>query len=318
MCGLRRLGFALYAVVLADALLAVPAAQAEPLVPGTGKLQPKVGDDFEDEKWAYDYALPKSSNENDQQTRLPGGRSKNGRWFESALRGQPDLIKRVDTPEGGIPGSKGAMLMRSLSTGVPGRPSRQNQQDDLLADVGSKIGATSVALSPSVVVRVYLPPWEEWEQRSGNTFGFRAGLRAYTYKKNDKGRRSSGGMSLEPYWPGMFIYYCCKNDPRYKTDSALLTIRGDQLGHDFYGPRITEPGWWTLGMSFTPDGMVHFYGHAGVEPLTAQDLLASKYPYGFKCETFQTFFFDIISPDDGKSWSTPWIVDDPMVYIKGR
>ena len=71
-------------------------------------------------------------------------------------------------------------------------------------------------------------------------------------------------------------------------------------------------------MSFTPDGMVHFYGHAGVEPLTAKDLLASKYPYGFKCETFQTFFFDIISPDDGKSWSTSWIVDDPMVYIKGR
>ena len=31
------------------------------------------------------------------------------------------------------------------------------------------------------------------------------------------------------------------------------------VGQDFAGPHITTPGWWTLGMSFSPDGQVHYY-----------------------------------------------------------
>ncbi len=39
---------------------------------------------------------------------------------EGMKRGQPDLIKRVPTPPGGLPGSQGSLLLRSLSTGIPG------------------------------------------------------------------------------------------------------------------------------------------------------------------------------------------------------
>jgi len=29
---------------------------------------------------------------------------------------------------------------------------------------------------------------------------------------------------------------------------------------------------------------------------------------------FNTIFFNVCSVDDGKTWSTPWIIDDPKVY----
>ena len=92
-----------------------------------------------------------------------------------------------------------------------------------------------------------------------------------------------------------------------------MIIRGGPQGNDFAGPQITKPGWWTLGMSFTPDGQVHYYAHAGVEDLTAKDHLSSQYPYGFRCERLDTFFFNIVSGDNG-NWSTPWIIDDPALY----
>src|SRR5262249_44507737 len=132
---------------------------AQVVVPGTGKRVAEVGDDFEDSKWNYIANLPKSSQENDGQTRLPGGVSANGRWFEREMRGAPDGVQRVETPPDGIPGSKGSMLMKTLSSGVPGRPSYKPQQDDFVANVVSKIGTTSVSRSPSVTTRVYLPPF---------------------------------------------------------------------------------------------------------------------------------------------------------------
>ena len=89
------------------------------VVPGTGQRVDKVGDDFEDAKWAYNYNLPKSSEENDKQQRVPGGASTNGRWYEGIMRGQPDEIRRVPAPGGGLPGSTHALLMRSQGTGVP-------------------------------------------------------------------------------------------------------------------------------------------------------------------------------------------------------
>ena len=68
-------------------------------------------------------------------------------------------------------------------------------------------------------------------------------------------------------------------------------------------------------MSFTPDGQVHYYARPGVENLTEEDYITSKFPYSFRCERFRTFFFNVCNRDDGHTWSTPWIVDDPVVYF---
>ena len=289
-------------------------ALAQPVVPGTGQRVTKVGDDFEDPKWAYQFNLPKSSDENDKQQRLPAGAAKNGRWYEGVMRGQPDVIERVPTPEGGIPGSTSSLLMRSQQTGVPGSFSGKNQQDDLIVDVNSRLGGPiPVSLSPNVVVRVYLPPWDQWEQRLGASFGFRAACQAYKAGKGGLFRKS--GPNLETYWPGMFIQFN-KSDAR-TSPSATLVLRAGPSGHDFAGPRISSPGWWTLGMSFTPDGQVHYYAHPGVEDLTAQDHISSQNPYGFRCERMDAFFFNIVSGDNG-NWSTPWIIDDPALYTVRR
>jgi hypothetical protein len=68
-------------------------------------------------------------------------------------------------------------------------------------------------------------------------------------------------------------------------------------------------------MSFTSDGMVHYYARPGVEELTEQDYITSQFPYGYRCERFRTFFYNVVNGDDGRNWTTAWIVDDPKVYV---
>jgi hypothetical protein len=98
-------------------------------------------------------------------------------------------------------------------------------------------------------------------------------------------------------------------------DYAQLSIRSGPRGNDIHSTKIMEPGWWTLGVSFTPDGAVHYYAHAGVEDLTADDFIMSSFPYGDRCLTVNNFFFNVANWDNGKSWSTKWIIDDPKVYV---
>ena len=79
--------------------------------------------------------------------------------------------------------------------------------------------------------------------------------------------------------------------------------------------QITQTGWWTFGMTFTPDGMVHYYAetgrrqtHAGRPPRLDDSLRHAG-------ENFNTIFFNVVNMDDGRTWSTEWIVDDPEIYV---
>ena len=67
-------------------------------------------------------------------------------------------------------------------------------------------------------------------------------------------------------------------------------------------------------MSFSRDGQIHYYAHKGVADLTKDDFLMSSFPYGEKCVTFDNFFFNVANWDDGHTWSTPWVIDDPKIY----
>ena len=168
-------------LVLLAAIALIPRSlPAQVIVPGAGQKIAEVGDDFEDSKWSYVFNLPKGSEEDDGQSRPPSGASSNGRWFEGPKRGQPDVIQRVATPEGGLEGSTGALLIRSQQTGVPGNYSGSFKQDDLIVNTRSRIGGgISPSRSPSCVVHVYFPPFEKWERRNGPTFDIRAGCQAY-------------------------------------------------------------------------------------------------------------------------------------------
>jgi hypothetical protein len=319
------------ALLLTAALAASFAQRAhagQPITPGTGELLKDCCDDFEDPKWSYKYNHPKSSHEQDDNQRGPGGISSNGLWHEGGKRGTPDVVRRIATPPGGLEGSTGALLMATKNSGIPGTTSNEQQQDDLLMMFNRRLGRSiPMSWQPSCTVRVYLPPWEDWEKRNGPSFGMRCDC---------MGREPDG--KEEAYWPGMFLLYqdkmvkketaeTAENDEKdqkgqkgkkFQTERkvfAKITVRGDRLGRDVRSLDIDEPGWWTFGMSFSEDGQIHYYAHKGVEDLTADDHLMSSYPYGERCTTFNNFFFNVANWDNGRTWSTPWVIDDPKVYV---
>ena len=278
---------------------------AAPVVPGTGVKIGLVGDNFEDPNWQYVVNGRKASFEQDEQQRAPGGFSKNGRWYESAMRGHPDVIRRVPTPPGGLPGSQGALLLRTRLSGIPGQLAGTQMQDDLLMGVKGRIGRpVPVSWTPNYTVRVYLPPFDQWENRTGASFGVRADAR---------GRNPDG--EVEPYWPGMFILFRSKTSQQFDQDFAQISFRAQSNGRDHGGPKIYKPGWWTFGMSLTPDGQIHYYASEGIDDLTPEDHLYSSFAYGWKCQYFDNFFVNVANYEDGKNWSTPWVIDDPQVFV---
>ncbi len=215
---------------------------AAPFVPGTGEFMADCSDNFENEKWSYKLNLPKSSYEQDDNQRAPGGFSNNGLWHEGAKRGTPDVVKRVPTPAGGIVGSTGALLLQPRYTGIPGKMTGEQQQDDLLMKFDRKLrGSIPIAWQPSCTVRVYLPPFEQWENRTGSSFGMRADC---------VGRTEEG--KTEPYWPGMFILFRSET-PRRKSTPIMPSFRcaPTARGNDMKSSEMKNPGWWTIGMSFT-------------------------------------------------------------------
>jgi hypothetical protein len=314
----RIVGAAMMLVVSGAAAPQVSAQR--PVVPGTGSEIVGVADDFEDPTWDYIPRDPKSTEDIDENQRGPMGRSTNGRWYEGIKRGHPDMVKRVLTPSGGLPGSEGALLMRSKFTGIPGRPSGQMHQDDFVANVQYRLRRTiNISEVPSVTTRVFLPPVAEWEDRTGPHFGFRLALETTAMVDKEAGigifKRTTREMGNEVYWPGMFVEFESKNQTRKENDYAYLRIRSNRRGVDFRGPQIATTGWWTLGMSVTPDGMVHYYASPGIDELTEEDYITSQYPYDYRAERFRTFFYNVCSADDGRRWSTSFIVDDPKVYV---
>lgn len=307
------------AVVLTAHVISANSATAQrPVVPGTGMLVAGVADDFEDPSWRYVPNDPKSTEDIDEQQRGPMGKTTNGRWYEGVKRGHPDVVERVATPPGGLPGSAGSMLLRSKFTGIPGRPSGVMHQDDFICNLQYRLKRRiDVAEVPSVTTRVFLPPVNQWEDRSGPHFGFRLALETTAMIEKEVGffKMKREEMGDEIYWPGMFVEFESKSDSGKADDFAYLRIRSNSRGGDFRGPQITTTGWWTMGMSVTPDGMVHYYAKPGVDELTPGDYITSQFPYGYQAERMRTFFYNVCSADDGRRWSTSFIVDDPKVYL---
>ncbi|MCA9069021.1 MAG: hypothetical protein KDA84_08870 [Planctomycetaceae bacterium] len=310
-------------LLLLGAFSALPLSQAsaQVVVPGTGY---KIAfDDFEKDGWEFYHNHPKSSEEQDGQVRHPAGYSNNGMWGEGLKRGQPDYMKTIDTPPGGLAGSKKSLLIRTRDAGRPGTRSFKMQQDDLIFNTYARTGGpVDIGKTPSFVVRVYFPPFDQWDPVTGTTFGLRGDVSTTKMEEVTKRflfiKRKKSVKETELYWPGMFVQFNSKKDPQYKEDSAFFIIRCDATGKDIVGPQIKQLGWWTLGMTFTPDGRVHYFASPGVNDLTYRDLIATHYPYGNQCEKFNTMFFNITSRDDGRTWSTPWVIDDPAVYVRRR
>lgn len=289
---------------------------SEIVVPGTGVQLSQVGDDFEDEAWEFIPNNPKSSEDIDKNQRLPMGKSNNGRWYEGAKRGHPDIVRRVPTPPEGIEGSEGSLLLKSLQTGIPKSPSFKMHQDDFICNVQYRVGGTiRVDQSPSMTTRVFLPPMEKWENRNGPHFAFRAAVETTIQETKTKFLFSSKEEKDEIYWPGLFILRATRKENGKVVPYAHFRVRSDRNGGDFMGPEIKATGWWTLGLSFTPDGLTHYFAKPGVEELTREDYIATAMPYGYRCEEVRSFFYNVVNGDNGRDWTTDWIIDDPKFYV---
>ncbi len=300
------------------------AKAASPVVPGTGNKVDHVGDDFEEPNWQFVPNLPKSSDEQDDQRREPAGWSTNGRWYEGIKRGCPDVVQRVATPKGGLEGSTSSLLLRTTHSGVPGRLSYQMQQDDFICNLWQRVGyKIPVQHTPNCTVRLFMPPIKTWENRTGPSFGYRLSLETHAFvvpehkkkKKTFFGGAPKKEWTTEPYWPGMFVELRSETDRNQEYDTAYWRIRGNNRGHEVRGPQIDITGWWTLGMSVTPDGMVHYYISKGTDDLTEEDYVTSQFPYGYRAEVFKTFFFNVCNRDDGRTQSTGWVIDDPEFFV---
>jgi hypothetical protein len=304
---LTRRQFAVSTLALGGALLARKSEAAtqpmKPVVPGTGIPVARSGDDFEAEDWVYYPQNPKSSWNIDKEVRVPGGVSKNQQWVEAAKRGQPDVVRRVPTPPGGLEGSKSSMLLQSLHSGIPGQLSYEQQQDDLLSNSEALGGrAIPVSWSPNCVCRVYVVPHAQWEERNGPSFGYRTGLIGWGKENN------------EEYWPGMFFHMERGLKDNKRTYAIRAWIRADGYGRDIPSLTFEPDSWITMGMSHTADGACHFFLRPGIEDLEAKDCVGSYWPYSYRAHSFQCFFFNVINMDDGRSVGTPWIIDDAMLY----
>jgi hypothetical protein len=276
------------------------------IVPGMGPRVNKTGDDFEDAKFVYYPQHPKSSWNIDDEVRAPGSSSSNNLWVEGAKRGTPDVVKRIPTPPGGIAGSKGSLMIQTLSSGVPGDLSNEDQQDDLLHNVAGQIGREiPFSWSPNVHCRVYIPPVAQWERKNGATFAFRTGAQGLTPDRD-----------YDEFWPGIFFWMQREKaaDGQIKP-TIRADVRADEYGRDL--PMVIfQPGTWcTLGISMTADGRSHFFAREGVGDLTADDHLGSYMCYNWRGVSFTTFFFNVMNFDNGRSWSTPWVVDNAFLHV---
>ena len=173
-----------------------------------------------------------------------------------------------------------------------------------------------------MVVRVWMPPFKEWEHRSGSHFGIRSDVEGMVWKEkedDEDGHRRPRFFRRGPrrvrdsYWPGYFLEFRQATQPGEK-DRAFVICRCDEQGNEFMGPEITKTGWWTFGLSWTADGMTHYFAHPGVEPLTARDHIRTVKPYNADPQRVTTWFFNSINIDDGKTWSTAFVVDDPQLF----
>ncbi len=61
-------------------------------------------------------------------------------------------------------------------------------------------------------------------------------------------------------------------------------------------------------MSVSPDARCHYFASPGVDELTARDHIYSLAAVRILAR-LNTIFFNVCSADNGRTWSTPWIID---------
>ena len=230
----------------------------------------------------------------------------------------PTRSKSIPTPPAACAGSQQALLLRTLNSGIPGyalqrrpagRPDRQLPRTPprrhprrrtpqlhrpRLPAAGRAVGT---ALRPAV--RLPRQPVDGHHRRK--TTGFFS---------------SGSSTEVEPYWPGMWIHFRANAHQEHQGRHGLH--RRPRRPH---GPRLPRPrdrpssaggrsacrspptAWCTT----TPAPA----STSSPPPTTSRRSI----PYSYTARDFRTYFFDVCNRNDGRTWSTPFVIDDPKLYV---
>lgn len=233
----------------------------------TNRLAP-LCDDFEDSNWHIE-GLWRGGN--------PSG------------RGTPELITRVTTPLGGKVGSTGALEIRTNSIDSDESP---DQEDFLTAEYTPRLGRRlTLADQPVFLVRVWLPPFNQWGAY------YRFGFRHEYFLMNGSKTYSS-----------IFLEYKKRAGPK-----PVVIIRIDK--NEYANPNwvIDRDGWWTLAVGFDEKGVDYFYAYPGLGIPTGKEKIFDGGQIRGGDDTsidyFNYSFFSLMYLPTGNA-SPPIVIDD--------
>ena len=220
-------------------------------------------------------------------------------------RGTPDVVKRVATPPGGIEGSTGALLFATKYSGIPGTISNEQQQDDLLMMFDRRLGR-SISMSLAAELHGARLP------AAVRTVG--EAQRPVVRHAGRLPRPQAGRQHRKPIGPACSCCSATQTARASRKTSPSSRSAPARAATTSAASRSYEPGWWTLGMSFSPDGQIHYYASHGVDDLTADDYLdvAVSRTASAACRS-TTSSSTWPTGTTAASWSTQWVIDDPKI-----
>lgn len=244
-------------------------------------------DDFEDKDWHYDY----------QKHSCYRG------FWRTDDRGDPKLLARIATPDGGKSGSTGALEIRTNNSDSNHDP---NQEDLLTVEFNQKLGSELTrADQPVFIVRVWLPPFDQWSKGQSLNFGFR------------QTARPSNGSE---YYASIWLYHNTPPVGQIEPGPRFVFRIGTDAPDVFDGP-IKQPGWWTLAIAFDEKGVGHYYARPGVDVPTEKDEMFSTVQFRPINGTdnplmdHMGYSFFSLSRSKGDKVSPRFVIDDYEVWI---
>lgn len=243
-------------------------------------------DDFEDPKWHFDY-----------QTHV----DYRGFW-RTDDHGEPDLLRRIKTPDGGKAGSGGALELRTNDNDA------KPDQDCLLTIEFKNRRTLTRADQPVFIVRVWLPPFEEWNAGVLN-FGFRQTARID--EKTD-------------YYQSIWLFHD-GHKPLWFLRNGIAYSDGTQLNfNDMIKGYIAHSNWWTLAIAYDERGVGHYYAAPGTDTPTEKDELINTSQFTRDDGLVSPFmdhmgysFFSLGYPADHRI-SPRFVIDDYEVWVMKR
>ena len=249
-----------------------------------------LSDDFEDPHWAFDQ---------------DAGTSSNGIW-KTGMRGAPETCQRVTPAQGGLPGQKGALLLRSVDQDDDGWP----QQEDLVSRKYDELLGNNLdrASMPVLTARVYIPPIAE-QGPNHSILGLRV-----------EARSTQREVEIPRYYPSLWIVQY--NRPAENKVGNYLRLRlGDGNAPDQWMGELGGPGWYTLGLAFDRDGIGHYFVREGVDPLTPQDEIynTTRFPQGSDPRLdYLWYHFISIGGEPGPKDSAPFLLEEVLVHTRSK